>query len=50
MQIRESDHLYVLASYRVSSLSVNDMTVLYVTAAIELEDPFLNHLSNGIKM
>ena len=30
--------------------AVNDVTVPYVTAAIELEDPFLEHAFNGIKM
>ena len=30
--------------------AVNDVTVPYVTAAIELEDPFLEHSFNGIKM
>ena len=30
--------------------AVNDVTVPYVTAAIVLEDPFLEHAFNGIKM
>ncbi|TBU40555.1 putative serine esterase-domain-containing protein [Dichomitus squalens] len=30
--------------------AVNDVTVPYVTAAIELEDPFLEHAFNGIKI
>lgn len=29
---------------------INDITVPYVTAAIEAEDPFLNHTVNGIDM
>lgn len=31
-------------------LSVNDITVPYVTAAIELKDPFATHETNGIEM
>ncbi len=30
--------------------AVNDSTVPYATAAIELEDIFLNHKLNGMKM
>lgn len=30
--------------------AVNDVTVPYVTAAIEAEDPFLQHVTNGIEM
>jgi hypothetical protein len=52
MQTRKLPHL----SRRLASLKreqwlrINDLTVPYVTAAIEAEDPFLNHATNGIDM
>ncbi|KAF8630141.1 hypothetical protein AX15_003094 [Amanita polypyramis BW_CC] len=33
---------------RIYANAVNDLTVPYVTAAIELEDPFINYSKNGV--
>ena len=33
---------------RIYANSINDVTVPYVTAAIETEDPFLDHAFNGV--
>ncbi|KAF8647738.1 hypothetical protein AX16_006573 [Volvariella volvacea WC 439] len=35
---------------RIYANSVNDVTVPYVTAAIEVDDPFLDHQSNGVEL
>ncbi|OCH96230.1 DUF676-domain-containing protein [Obba rivulosa] len=35
---------------RIYANAVDDTTVPYVTAAIEAEDPFINHRTNGIKI
>ena len=31
-----------------SLLSINDVTVPYMTAYVDLEDPFLNHNTDGL--
>lgn len=31
-------------------ISINDLTVPYMTACVDLEDPFLNHSTNGLNM
>ena len=52
MQTRKLVYLHSsLASLKLDRwFRINDITVPYVTAAIETEDPFLNHTANGIDM
>ncbi|KAK0217877.1 DUF676-domain-containing protein [Armillaria fumosa] len=42
--------LAAFKTIRIYANSVNDRTVPYVTAAIELEDNFLDHATNGIEI
>ncbi|KAG7444914.1 lipid particle protein [Guyanagaster necrorhizus] len=42
--------LAAFKTLRIYANSVNDRTVPYVTAAIELEDNFLDHATNGIEI
>ena len=47
-----SPHIFLRSTQpkRERGFRINDLTVPYVTASIEAEDPFLNHATNGIDM
>jgi hypothetical protein len=42
--------LEAFAHKRIYANAVNDVTVPYVTAAIEAEDPFYHHETNGMEV
>ncbi|KAG6914058.1 hypothetical protein DXG01_002735 [Tephrocybe rancida] len=42
--------LQTFQQIRIYSNAINDMTVPYVTSAIEIEDPFAQHETNGIEL
>lgn len=55
MRMRTSDRCFLVLAAKTSLInyfviSVNDGTVPYVSAAIELEDPFIFHQLNGVKV
>ena len=42
--------LFLARPFHLSFCSINDITVPYVTAAIETQDPFINSNETGIEM